>query len=554
MISLQPKHLTRFRDIGWLLIKYGHSDLVKQSGLAEAFNDEAWERDGSSNANAEEFAADLEKLGPTYVKLGQLLSTRPDVVSAPYREALERLQDQVDPLDFDQIEAILVQELKGPLEDTFADFCREPLAAASLGQVHRAVLRDGAPVAVKVQRPGVREMVIDDLDALRELARLLDHHTEIGQQYEFERLLDSLRRSLLLELDYRVEAANYASLRKALEKYPHLTTPLVKQELTTGRMLVMEFIDGVKVTELEEAGIGRIDGEALAEDLFEAYLHQVLVSGFFHADPHPGNILLAADGRLAMIDLGMVARVPPRLQANLLKVLLTIAEGRGEETADIVLSMGYRRRNFDKEEFLRRICDLVSDNRDLSVNQISLGRVLFEIQRAAAETGIRLPQSFTMLGKTLLNLDKTLRCLHPEMDLNEAVSNHVTAIFRRRTRNEMSLGKLYQSLIEMNELATTLPSRLNKILRMLSENEIRVNVDAIDERQLVEGIQKVANRITIGLLLASLIIGASLMTQVQTSWTLLGYPAIATVFFLLAAIGAVVLIVNTLLSDRQSRD
>jgi len=548
VISLQPKHLSRFRDLAWLLMKYGFSDLVNQSGLSEAFNDEPWEQDGDTDANAEEFAADLEKLGPTYVKLGQLLSTRPDVVSLPYREALERLQDSVLPLPFEKIKDVVEAEIDGPLKSAFATFDEEPLASASLGQVHKATLLDGAEVAVKVQRPGVREQVIDDLDALADLAAMLDHHTEVGQQYEFERLLEALRRSLMLELDYRVEASNYETFREALTKFPQLYTPKIYTELSTGKLLVMEYVRGVKVTDLAEESRSKLDGEELADELFEAYLHQVLVKGFFHADPHPGNILLNREGRLVLIDLGMVARVPPRLQSSLLKVLLTIAEGRGEETAELVLRMGFQRKHFDKETFSRRICELVSENLNLSVDQLSLGRIVFEIKRVAAETGFRLPQAFTMLGKTLLNLDKTLRWLHPEMDVHESMRSHVTAIFRRQSRKDLSLGKLYQSLIEMNELAANLPARVNKIVQMLADNELRVNVDAIDEDQLVEGIQKVANRITVGLLLAALIVGASLMSRADT-----GYPIVALVFFILAAIGGVALIISTLLSDRRSR-
>ena len=266
---------------------------------------------------AKELAADLEKLGPTFVKLGQLVSTRADFVPPAYMEALSRLQDHVEPFSFGEVEAIVSVEIGARLSKAFLEFESTPMAAASLGQVHRAKLRDGRPVAVKVQRPGVREHVSGDLEAMQEIAEVLDAHTEAGRRYEFGLMVEELRKSLLLELDYRQEAANLRRLGETLRDFTRILVPQAIDDYSTGRVLTMEYVAGRKVTKLNPLARTDLDGAGLAEELFRAYLHQILVDGFFHADPHPSNVFLTDDGRVALLDLGMVAHLGPSLQDRL---------------------------------------------------------------------------------------------------------------------------------------------------------------------------------------------------------------------------------------------
>jgi ubiquinone biosynthesis protein len=335
-ISLKPQHLNRYRQIAWLFMKYGRSDLVKASGLEEAL--EAEQRVAPQEAaKAEELAKDLEKLGPTFVKLGQLLSTRVELMPMAYIGALARLQDKVEPFGFDEVEKIVSSELGVRLSKAFADFEVSPMASASLGQVHRAVLRSGQRVAVKVQRPGIREAMVEDLDALEEIATFLDKHTEFGKRYEFQQMLEQFRKSLLRELDYRQEASNLITLRDELANFERLIVPSPIADYSTSRVLTMEYVHGKKITELSPLARMEFDGAALAEEMFRGYLEQILVHGFFHADPHPGNVFITDDYRIALIDLGMVGRIMPRLQEQLLQLLLAIAEGRGEEASDIAI-------------------------------------------------------------------------------------------------------------------------------------------------------------------------------------------------------------------------
>ena len=244
-ISLKAERLKRYKDVALLLIKYGRSDLISQAGLEDSVLPE--EMVTSSAASAEELAADLEKLGPTFIKLGQLLSTRADLLPTPYLDALSRLQDQIGPFNFDEVERIVSSEIGVRLSKAFADFEPTPIAAASLSQVHRAVMRDGRAVVVKVQRPNIRELIVDDLDALGEIAQFLDSHTELGRRYEFENMLSDLRKSLLRELDFTVEAQNLVTIGQNLVEFDDLVVPEPIDDYTTTRVLTMEYIAGKKL-------------------------------------------------------------------------------------------------------------------------------------------------------------------------------------------------------------------------------------------------------------------------------------------------------------------
>src|SRR5947207_4363758 len=287
-ISLKPQHLNRYRQIGWLLAKYGRSDLVKETGLQETLTAEELFKPKEA-AKADELAADLEKLGPTFVKLGQLLSTRVELLPHAYLDALSRLQDEVEPFGFGEVEKIVTSELGVRMSKAFSDFESTPMASASLGQVHLARLRDGRAVAVKVQRPNIREQMVEDFEALSDIAEFLDNRTEFGQRYEFTRMLEELRKSLMRELDYRQEAHNLTAIREQLKDFPHLVVPAPISDYSTSRVLTMEYVPGIKVTELTTLPHMEFDGEMLAEELFRAYLNQILVEGFFLADQLTGT-------------------------------------------------------------------------------------------------------------------------------------------------------------------------------------------------------------------------------------------------------------------------
>lgn len=550
-IVTKGRHVRLYAELGRLLVKYGRSDLVREMGLDEPdeLSPAAAVADGEVPPEATELASDLEALGPTFIKLGQLLSTRVDLIPPPYASALSRLQDDVEPIPVETVKQIFAEEIGTDTRTAFEWFDDEPLASASLGQVHRAELRSGRHVVVKVQRPGIRDQIRDDMEALSEIASFLDAHTRAGRRLGFGELLDEFHRSLRDELDYRREASNLRRLRGIVARYPMLVVPAPFDDFTTGKVLTMEYLPGRKVTQLGPLALMEIDGTALADQLFRAYLDQILVEGFFHADPHPGNVSLVDDGRLAMLDLGMVAHVPPRLQDLLVKLLVAVSGGRGEEVAALTMQMGTKLVDFDEQAFIRGASDLVVRNHDLGLGEIDAGGLVMQLTRLAGETGLRLPPELALLGKALLNLDQVARTLDPEFAPSDAIQSHATEIMQARMRP--SRERLFSAALEAREFVEELPGRVNKLMDATANGELKLKVDAFDEAELLRGLQKLANRVTMGLLLAALIIGAAMLTRVETEAKIFGYPAVAIVCFLLASLGAAGLLWTIAFSDRR---
>lgn len=550
-IPLHKAHLKRYRDLARLLVRYGRADLAERLGLGAALKTE--EGHEGPPAAATELAGDLERMGPTFIKLGQLLSTRADLLPVPYVEALARLQDQVEPFAFAEVERIISEELGVRVSKAYQEIEETPLAAASLGQVHRAVLHDSRQVAVKVQRPEIRRVIADDLEVLGQMAEFLDRHTEFGHRHDFRGIFEEFRRSLLRELDYRQEAHNLATLRKNLRQFAAIAVPQAVEDLTTARVLTMELIHGRKVTSLTPLARTELDAAPLADELFRAYLYQILVDGFFHADPHPGNVFLTDEGQIALLDLGMVGRISPGMQLKLLKLLLAVSEGRSDEAAEVALEMGERRPDFDEPAFRRRMGELLARHQDLTVGQIEVGRFVLEISAAAADTGVRVPRELSLLGKTLLSLDQVGRSLDPEFDPNASIRAHAAELMRRRMIKSVSPGTVLSAVMEASEFVQYLPRRINRILDAVANNEIRIQAKALDEEILVEGAKKIANRITMGLVIASLIVASAMLMQVESPFQILGYPGLPILLFLAAVVSGVVLLVDIVLHDRQLR-
>ncbi|PYN04516.1 MAG: ABC transporter [Candidatus Rokuibacteriota bacterium] len=547
--SLQPRRLGRYRDLALILFKYGRSDLLSRAGMEEILAEELPPSDPGAAA-PDELAHDLERLGPTFVKLGQILSTRADLLPDSYLTALARLQDEVAPVPFVDIEKTLREELGVRLSHAFKKLDRTPLAAASLAQVHRAVLRDGRTVAVKVQRPGIRLQAADDLEVLESVASMAERVSATAARYEVGRLVREFRATLLREVDYRIEAENLRALSRNLSGFERVFVPQPVAEYSTSRVLTMDYVTGTKVTALSTAAREAVDSADLADVLFAAYLKQIFVDGFFHADPHPGNLLVTSDGRLAMLDLGMVAHLTPRFQDLLLQLLVAIADGRGDEAAKHALRMGEARPELRADEFERRLRDLVGGQRDTNVSQLATGRMVLQMTRIAAETGLRLPAEAMMLGKTLLSLDEISRRLDPDFRPQAVFRRHVEDIVQRRVIGAMKPESAWTGLLELKDLAQQLPRRANQILERLAEGDVPVRVEGLDQAGFMSACQKIANRITVGLLLAALIVGAALALRIETDFSVFGYPGIAMILFLVAACGALGLIYTILFRDQ----
>ncbi|MEX2272641.1 MAG: AarF/UbiB family protein [Vicinamibacterales bacterium] len=542
-----------------LLYKYGNGDVVKRAGLEDALDisasaDAAAGRTAAvGTPDAKELADDLERLGPAYIKLGQLLSTRGDLLPPQYLDALTRLQDKVEPFPFTDVERIVQEELGIRLSKGFESFESTPLAAASLGQVHRAVLRDGRQVAVKVQRPDARAQVAGDLEAFADIADFLDRRTDAGRRMSFSTVLEEFRRTILEELDYRREAQNLLTLKTNLARFTRIFIPAPIDDYTSSRVLTMEFVEGQKITKLSPVVRVDLEGDALAEELFRAYLRQIIIDGFFHADPHPGNVFLTDDGRIALLDLGMVSRISASKQDELLKLLMAVADGRGEQAAEIAMRMGQKLEDFDREAIEKQVVDMVARYQNSRLQDVQAGAIIMQISRIAAMHGMRLPSDLSMLGKALLNLDEVGRTLSPTFDVQASIRRNAADLMQERVRRSLSPAGIFATALEMKQFVEALPGRVNRLLDAVSNNELRVKMEVIDEGALIDGFQKIANRITLGVILAALIIGAAMLMQVETTFTILGYPGLAMLFFLVAAGGGLWLAYSILTGDIHAK-
>ncbi len=552
--ALKPEYLKRYKDIARLLMKYGRSDIVQAFSLdePEIVTELAQEQAGRHNgreANPDELVGDLEALGPTYIKIGQFLSTRPDFIAPQYLTALARLQDKVEPVPFDEVEKIITDELGVRMSKAFTDINSQPVATASLAQVHRARLRNGRPVAVKVQRPGIRQVIFEDLEAFYEMAVLFEKVSNLGKKYSVQQMIESFRRSLLQELDFRREASNLKRLGEIVAEYKEIVVPQPVDDYTTSRVLTMDLITGTNVANLSPLARLDINGEKLAEALAKAYLDQILIYGFVHADPHPGNVLVTDDGRVALVDLGMVTLISPERQNQLIKFLLAVSEGKAEEAARLMIQIGMLREDRDEANFTTQAASIILANREADLEDIQFSLVLMNLIRSAAENGIQPPAELLLTGKALLTLDETTRELAPDLNPGRLIRQHIQSIMQKHLLKTLSPGNVFSSFLETYELVQKLPGRLNVILDKLLSEQFEIRIHAFDETAFLSNIQKIANRITMGLVLAALIVGAALLMRISTPATLFGYPAIAMVMFLLAALMGFVLVISIFIDE-----
>jgi predicted unusual protein kinase regulating ubiquinone biosynthesis (AarF/ABC1/UbiB family) len=592
---LSPKHLPRLAAIVGLFTRYGLRDFAKRQGLlgleGAGIADTGEEAPGDIKAKAKAFRDRLVELGPAYIKLGQVLSTRPDLLPGPYIKELEHLQDDVPPMDFEQVEKTIEEELHARISKLFESFEQEPLGSASLGQVHAALLRDGRSVVVKVQRPNMREQLAEEIEFFRELASFLAEHTAAGSRIDLVGVVQQLERALVDELDYRTEARNMATFRKTLATFPHILIPRVIDAYTTHKVLTSERIKGVKIDSIPP--ITRIEYEfgGLAEEFAKAYLHQITDSGHFHADPHPGNVFVVLPGRenprtpaelalddrrqivrpgatalvesenearaaavdvalpdepkVGLIDFGMTAHLTGTMRDHVVRLLLAMAENNGDAAAEALIEVGEAREDFDRPTYIREVSGLIAQHANQTVEDTPAGVMLYEMITIAFRTGLKLPAELTLLAKALFNLDAVTRSLDPNFNPTEAIRDYTSEIANKRAKRDMSPSRLFQLAAETSDLVRALPHRLDVFTQKLIADDFAVRVDTPQLGSLLLGLEKVANRIFTGLVLGGLLVASGLLMQYQRNLGMIG--------FLIAGIIGLWMIATIFVQDRRSR-
>ena len=589
---LTPKYLPRLAAIVGLFTRYGLRDLAKQQGLitlVPSEGDVPPEDIAEQREHAVGFRKRLVELGPAYVKLGQLLSTRPDLLPGTYIQELEKLQDDVGPISLDDVERTIEDELGGRISKLFDFFDPEPLGTASLGQVHGARMRGGREVVVKVQRPNIRASLAEDLEFFHELAEFMSEHTSVGSRIDVLGVIQQLERAIAEELDYRTEARNAATFRKSLAQFPRIMVPKVIEAYSSERVLTSERVHGVKVDKVSPLARLEYDFLPVAEELTRAYLKGITLDGFFHADPHPGNVFILLPGtrnpmtpaevvageqrgspreattplarleqeaqaaalpspddvdvRLALIDFGMTARLSASMRDAATRLLMALGDNQGDQVAATLIEQGQPTEAFDRAAYTREIATLVSRNVDLTAAEVQAGKVLFEVIDLSFQHGLRLPAEMTLLAKALFNLDGVTRSLDPSYTPLETIRAFGNEIAMERAKRDMSPRRLYQIAMESGDFLARLPHRLDQITQRLADNELSTRVDVPQLPSLIVALQKLANRIFSGLVLAGLLIASA---QLLPYWRALG-----TTGFVIAAVIGVYMVLNIMMSDRK---
>jgi ubiquinone biosynthesis protein len=549
---LRARHFGRYKDIALLFTRYGLKDFTVRSSPEAAAEGGRRELEPDVAARAAAFAAELKRLGPAFVKFGQILSTRPDVVPPEYIAALESFQNRLEPFPFSDVKRIVEEELKGGLSELFASFDPSPLASASLGQVHRARARNGAELAVKVQRPGVREQAERDMAVFAEIAEALEARTRIGRTMNLVQTVRHLRQTLLSELNYLQEARNTMLLRAQLREFREILVPRVWADYTTARVIATDFMRGVKVSKAPRSALARAKSARLGPALFQAYLKQVCVDGFWHCDPHPGNVFLRG-GRLALIDFGMTARVSGEAQDQISKFLLALTDNRGAAAADVCLKMGAPQEGFEKDDFVREVGEAVSAYYGAEPRLVSAGQLVFRIIGVANACSLRVPSELALLGKTLMHLDGIAKTLDPDMNPRAVIRGYAESLIAKKVRQRFHPRNFYGALLELNQFAMDLPRHARDFVEKLDEGRFSLNMKLNQGEDLLAGMQKIANRITVGLVIASMVVGSSMILSS-------GAPFDRGLFYALAISGyggAVALagytILGTMQQDRRDR-
>jgi predicted unusual protein kinase regulating ubiquinone biosynthesis (AarF/ABC1/UbiB family) len=591
---LSPKHLPRLVATIRLLTNYGLRDFANRQGLLGlegASLDGEDTVQGDLAAKAKAFRLRLVELGPAYIKLGQVLSTRPDLLPKPYIEELEQLQDDVSPMPFEQVERTIEEELHARISKLFASFDPEPLGSASLGQVHAAELRDGRSVVVKVQRPNLREQLAEDIEFFRDLATFLTEHTSAGSRADLIGVVQQVERALVDELDYRTEARNAAAFRKTLARFPHILIPLVIDAYTTHKVLTTERIRGVKIDAIPPITRIEYDFSVLAEEFAHAYLQQITDSGHFHADPHPGNVFVVLPGRdnprtpaeavaddrrqevrpgatpltqseneakalaaraaprddpkVALIDFGMTAHLTGIMRDRVVRLLLAMGENNGDAVAEALIEIGEAPEDFDRPAYVRDVVALIARHGNQTVEETPAGVMLYEAITIAYRSGLKLPGELTLLAKALFNLDAVARALDPSFNPSQSIREYTAEIANKRAQRDLSPRRIFQIAAETSDLVRALPHRIDVITQKLVANDFAVRVEAPQLGSLLLGLEKVANRIFTGLVLGGLLVSSGLLMAYQRSLGMIG--------FLLAGIVGLWMIGTIFIQDRRSR-
>lgn len=485
----------------------------------------------------------LEELGPTFVKLGQILSARPDLVPPELVAELSRLQDHAAPLPFSEIELQVTQDLGGKLGELFASFEEQPLASASIAQVHRAVLHDGTKVVVKVQRPGVEQVMLDDLSILYLLAREIDGGLPETHAVDLPGMVRELERGLRRELDFTQEARNLLRFGRLFAEMNDVRVPAPHLKLSSRRVLTMDYVEGVKVAEAVRRGT---DPGRLTHTLLRSVFHQIFTAGTFHGDLHPGNLLVLEDGALCYLDLGLVGRLGSRARDRLADLLIALARSDEEAVTDALWELALKDGPAERDRLVEEVGDLLDTHlRGRGVGEIRFGEVLWDVMQRGARHGLRVPPAYTMMLRAIVTAEGLARDLAPELDLFEELQPYLKEILRQRYDPQRLTRDLVGTVVESTRLLQTLPGSLNRLISRAESGSIRLGVVLHGTDGSGRAARELADRAALAILSAGFAVASSLALPADVG-QIAGISGISFTGFLLSGLCALWLLLKLL--------
>lgn len=550
------KHFQRYREIAQVLLRHGFGYLLHELELTQFLSRrkkvELAARPETETLprakKARRLRTALEDLGPTFIKLGQLLSARADLLAPEYISELEKLQDNVPPFPFEKVVETVQMELGHRLGEIFASFDPEPLAAASIGQVHRAVLKTGQEVVVKIRRPEIEKILTTDLEILHDLARLADRHAPFREMYSFREMAEEFELIVTAELDLTREGRHADTFRKNFRGDPDIYIPAVYWEYTTPKVLTLEYVEGVKLTDLAEILRRGVDRRKIARLLTGALLRQILIDGFFHADPHPGNLFALPGDRLMFLDFGIVGRLEESLKEKIGDLVLGLVSRNSHQVARAIAGMGVLPPNIDRRAFYQDVERMRDKYYDVPFRELRLADSVNDIVGIAFRHRIRIPTQITMLAKALVTAEGVSRQLDPELSIAEIARPLSRRLLARRFSLQNIRRLLMENLVDYHHLAVSLPRRLEQVLDLAASGELKINARNPETDRIIGGINVLVNRLVLSILLGALMIGSALLAGRE--YMVFGGVSLAGLLFIFGGILGLALIFSILRSRK----
>ena len=553
---IAARDLGRLHDIASILIRYGFGDAVRRLGLSSALEQAGkilhW-KDAEQFARMEppqRVCQALQDLGPTFVKLGQVLSTRVDLFSPEWISEFEKLQDQVPPVPFEELRTQLDEDLGAPVETVFPYLETQALAAASIAQAHRAQLTDGTDVILKIRRPGIRPIIEADLRLLAHFAEIMEQEIEETRRFHPRKLVRQFSRSLRRELDLAAECRNAERISRSFKDDPDIKVPKVYWPWISERLNVQEYIDGIPGSDLKAMDEAGLDRKLLAKRGANAVLKMVLEDGFFHADPHPGNVFYLPEARIVFIDFGMVGRLSEERRYQVLDLIYGMVERKVQVVVDVLFNWTSNSR-INTETLANEVDAFINQYHGVPLKQLSLTGMLSDLMALLREHQLNLPPDLALLVKALITLEGMGRQLDPDFDLTSEAHPFLRRTWLARYAPDALAKRGWQSLTSTINLFTGLPNDLRRLLAEARRGALQVNVDVAKLDKFSERLDRAGSRITVGNVTAALIIGSSIVMTVEGGPTLMGLPLFGLLGFIGAVLGGIWLLVSIWRSGRR---